>query len=229
MICEFEFANRISLIWHRSLKRWEYGARNVGSRPRLVQWNYYRHSRNSRLIGLGLARALGLILCDARLSPHIIITTINLRPQQEVSKSRLRTPVIKNPSPIKKNLLSWLKYLVLDVEHSIILVEIIQNSLENQNKHLTLHASLAYLLAHGYDTIWRSANILRHFLAPSLGLHLFHSFLLEFTLKIWWHVLIRSSNEIQKYLFWTFLTGQSTHSSWRPNKFGIMPSDKDPE
>ena len=132
-------------------------------------------------------------------------------------------------SPIKKNLLSWLKYLVLDVEHSIILVEIIQNSLENQNKYSTLHASLAYLLAHGYDTIWRSANILRHFLAPSLGLHLFHSFLLEFTLKILWHVLIRSSNEIQKYLFWTFLTGQSTHSSWRPNKFGIMPSDTDPE
>ena len=139
MICEFEFANRISLIWHRSLKRWEYGARNVGSRPRLVQWNYYRHSRNSRLIGLGLARARGLILCDARLS-HIIITAISLRPLQEVSKSRLRTPY---SSPIKKNLLSRLKYLVLDVEHSIILVEIIQNSLENQNKHeLTLHACL---------------------------------------------------------------------------------------
>ena len=160
------------------------------------------------------------------LSPHYHHNHQLETPARSV-KIKTESPLYS--SPIKKNLLSWLKYLVLDVEHSIILVEIIQNSLENQNKHLTLHASLAYLLAHGYDTIWRSANILRHFLAPSLGLHLFHSFLLEFTLKILWHVLIRSSNEIHKYLFWTFLTGQSTHSSWRPNKFGIMPSDTDPE
>ena len=74
-----------------------------------------------------------------------------------------------------------------------------------------------YLLSSGDDTVGGGAHILRHFLAPSLRLHLLNCLLLKFALKKDLYLIGKCFLVCP-----TFFTGHSTHSGFLVTKLGIM-------